>query len=109
MCPNPFSGGGKTASTAAASSSNATTVNVSTPVNIDTADLADAIKALSAAQQQGARLQAIGAVANAEATVQAAQITAKGSDFWLVGGAIVALLGLAFTAGAVKLPRSLRA
>ncbi len=107
MC-NPFGGGGsKSSSTSAAA--NATTVNVSTPVNINTADLADAIKALSAAQQQGAKLQEIGSLGQAAATVQAAQITAKGNSVWLVGGAIVAVLGLAFTAGAIKLPRSLRA
>jgi len=107
MC-NPFGGGGsKSSSTSAAA--NATTVNVSTPVNINTADLADAIKALSAAQQQGAKLQEIGSLEQASATVQAAQITAKGNSVWLVGGAIVAVLGLAFTAGAIKLPRSLRA
>jgi hypothetical protein len=112
MCPNPFSGGsgGQAASTSTAQSAQSTTVNVSTPINIDTADLADALKALSGAQQQEAEAQLAGSLANAGATVQAAQIAAHaGPSIYVIGGAIVAVLGLLLTAGVVKVPRALRA
>jgi hypothetical protein len=112
MCSNPFSGGGGgSASTSTSASSNATTVNVSTPVNlsVDTSDLSAAIHALSGAQQQEAEAQLAGSLANAGATVQAAKIAASGQSLYVIGGAIVAILGLGFTSGAIKLPARLRA
>ena len=108
MC-NPFDGGssGPTSSGTAASSSNQTVnVAVSTPVTVDTSDLADAISALSGQNGQSATLQLIGteyaAKTAAAATVQAAQLSAGPSaiDVILV---IVAILGFLVTAGVLKI------
>ena len=115
MCPNPlsiFGGGGSKGGTAASTSSSrssqSSTVNVTT--NVDTRDVANAIAALAQEQQQASSLALLGSLAGAGATVQAARITANsGPSVYVIGGAIVAILGLLFTAGAIKLPRSLRA
>src|SRR5260370_42002960 len=102
MCSNPCGGGGKTSSVSSSTAANATTVNVSTPVSINTADLADAIKALSAAQQQGAKLQELGSLEQAAATVHAAPITASRNTVWLGGAAPAAWLATAHPAAASR-------
>lgn len=107
MC-NPFGGGGgssPTTSTTASTSSNQTTVNVtsntSVPFSLNTADLADAIKALAGEQF-------VSSVVAAKAQVASAQLGAgpSWSTIIIVAGAI---LGLAFSVGFIKLPRELRA
>jgi hypothetical protein len=112
MCGNPFSSssGGSSASQSASTSQQSVQVNVSTPVNISTGDLSDAIKALAQTRVQSAQYALLGSVAGAAATVKAAQIAAgSGPNLYVVGGAIIAVLGLLFTAGIVKVPRALRA
>jgi hypothetical protein len=108
------SGGGKAVSTAGATSSQSVTTNVSVPITVDNADLANAITALSGREAASAQVQAhaqlTGQALTAAATVQAAQIAASAQpSFYIIGGVIVAVLGLAFTAGLIKLPRGLRA
>lgn len=107
-------GGGKATSTAGATSSQSSTTNVTVPITVDNADLANAITALSGREAASAQVQAhaqlTGQALTAAATVQAAQIAASAQpSFYIIGGVIIAVLGLAFTAGLIKLPRGLRA
>jgi hypothetical protein len=93
--------GGSSSSSSTSQASNQTTVNVSTstPVNIDTADLSDALAALAGAQVLGAQEQA-------QATVQAAQITSAGANSLNSGTIIliiIALAGFLVTARVIKL------
>lgn len=105
------SSGGQAASTSTSTAGQSVTVNNST--SIDTRDIANALATMAAANSvtsaQAAHLQLAGAVAQAAATVQAAQITNSGQSFYLVAGAIVGVLGLLLTAGIIKVPRSWKA
>src|SRR5690348_12670443 len=104
---NPFGGGssgGSAQSASTSQSAQSTTVNVSTPVNlaVNTSDLAHALEVLSGQQFASS-------VVSAAATVQAAKIAANaGPNVYVIGGAIIAVLGLLFTAGIIKVPKGLR-
>ena len=104
--------GGSSSSTSTSASSNSTTVNVTPTTNINTADLADAIKALAGSQSAGAVLNAAGQVQAAQyralGDVVAAQAAAGPSSSTIIF-ILIAAIGVAFTAGVIKLPRSLRA
>lgn len=104
MC---LSSGGSAATSSTSQATNATNVTVnsstSVPVSVDTTDLAHAIEALAAVKAIGDREQA-------GAQVVSAAIAAKAGPSWttiLLGA--VAVLGLAFTTGLIKLPKELRA
>lgn len=113
---NPFGGssGGSAAAQSSSTAAQSSTVNVAT--NIDTRDVAKAIAALAGANVATGAAQAHAALTGqaiaAAATVQAAQITAaaqSSQSVYIIGGAIIAALGLLFTAGIIKVPRALRA
>jgi|SRR5579883_1484787 len=113
MC-DPCGGGKSSSSSAQAGSTNQTTVNVSTPVNIDTTDLAQALEALAGAQVQQASINNAGrieaSIIAAEGQVASAQVAAHaGPSTTTIILVVVAVAGLAFTAGLIKLPRGLRA
>ncbi|HEY3917737.1 MAG TPA: hypothetical protein VGL83_08080 [Stellaceae bacterium] len=122
---SPFggSGGGGSSATSTSQAANTTTVNVETNTSlaVDTSSLADAIRTLAGTQastaqgaqqtaQQAAVLNFLGQQTLAEGNVQAAEIAASAGPSWpVIIGAIVAVLGLLFTIGVIKLPRGLKA
>src|SRR6185312_10009851 len=97
--------GGSSRSSSTSTASNSTTVNVSTPINVNTADLADAIKALAGEQGQAAQLQFAGGIYQAKtaaaARIAAAQIGA-GPSLTSIILVVVAIAGLLVTAGLIK-------
>ncbi len=114
MCGSPCGGGGSKGQAQAQSAQSSTTnvsttsntsvtVPVTTNVNFPTADLANAIQALAGA---GVAQSIIAAEGQVEAASIAAHAGPSTQTIILV---IVAVAGLAFTAGFIKLPRELRA
>jgi hypothetical protein len=97
--------GPDSSSSSTSQASNQTTVNVSTPINVDTSSLADAVEALSGTQAQAAQLALIGQIytanAAAGATVQAAQLAAAPSTTQIIL-VLVAIGGFLVTAGFIS-------
>lgn len=94
-------------SSSAATNSTTVTVNPTTNFSLNTADLANAIEVLAASN---AAATVIGAQYQAAAQVGSAEIAAQsGPSMTTIVIVVVAVAGLAFTAGIIKLPRGLRA
>ncbi len=103
MC---FSGGSSAAqSTSTVTSNTSVTVNPTTNFSIDTSDLADAVNTLAQSEQTAGLYEAAGEIGAAQITAQA-QSGISGTTVILI---IVAVVGLGFTAGFIKLPARLRA
>lgn len=98
--------GGSSQSTSTSQAANSTTVNVSTPINVDTSDLADAIAALSGAQLQAGELQLAGSVYQTQVQSATALAVAKsqgsGTSTWNVIFVVIALAGFLVTAHVIK-------